>query len=91
MTDNKKTGRKTKITPELIESICEYISKGNYISTACKVVGIGESTYYDWLKRAEEGDNGIFGEFAEAAKQAEAKAEAEMVKVVRKAAVEKKE
>ena len=81
-----KSGRKTKLTPELIKRICDCVSKGNYISTACKTVGIGESTYYDWLKRAEEGDTGIFGEFAKAAKQAEAQAEAELLATVREAA-----
>jgi len=86
MASNKKTGRKTKLTPELIERICEFIVKGNYISTACKTVGISESTYYGWLKRAEEGDTGIFVQFAKAAKQAEAQAEAELLAIVREAA-----
>lgn len=57
--------RKTKYTKKLSEKICEIFASGNHtISDVCKMVGIAESTFYDWkssntefseaLKRVEE-------------------------------------
>lgn len=42
------------LTPELIERICEIISHGNYISTACEACGIWEATYSNWQRRGRE-------------------------------------
>lgn len=80
--EHKKIGRPTKLTQELQEKICDYIAKGNYAVTACNAVGISESTFYNWLERAEEEERngeGIYLEFMESIKRAEAIAEAEMV------------
>jgi len=30
------------------------IASGNYASTTCRLLGISESTWYDWLKRGKE-------------------------------------
>jgi len=52
-----KTGRKTKLTPELKEQIIKYIEAGNYAKVACQAVGISEFIYYYWKrqgKKAEE-------------------------------------
>ena len=45
--------RSSKLTPEVIDAICEGLEKGNYISTICKRLKIAEMTYYRWLKDAE--------------------------------------
>lgn len=47
------TGRRTILTPELQAEIITVISAGNYYSTACKYVGIPESTFYNWLSRGQ--------------------------------------
>ena len=48
-------GRKTKLNPELQEEIVKRIRAGNYIRVACQAVGISHTTYFDWLKKGEEG------------------------------------
>lgn len=65
---------KSKLTPELQDKIIKYIKAGSYIKEACKAVGIGESTYYDWLKWGKE-DKKPYSEFSELTKQAEATGE----------------
>lgn len=55
-----------KYTPELVEQLIKYIEAGNYNKTACEAVGLGESTFYEWMKEKPE--------FAESIKKAEAKA-----------------
>jgi len=90
-----KGGRPTKLTPELQERICEFIRGGNYFSTACFAVGLGETTFYKWMERGEEkkvGGEGVkvespFKEFREAIKKAEAEAEVERVARIREAGV----
>ena len=42
---------KTKLTPELQDEICKHIRDGNYAEVACALVGVGESTFYDWMRR----------------------------------------
>lgn len=44
-------GRKTKLTPELQNKICDAIRMGNYIETAAAYAGVNKTTLYDWLKR----------------------------------------
>jgi len=44
----------TKLTPELVEKICSYLEGGNYIETACNMCYIHKTTYFNWIKRAEE-------------------------------------
>ena len=54
--------RKTKLTDELSKKICAFIASGATNEDACKLTGIGESSFYDWIKR--------FPEFSEAVKKA---------------------
>lgn len=69
-------GRRTKLTPELIENAAKLIAGGNYASTVFQMLGIGESTWYEWLQRGREGKRkSIYTEFAEAIKKAEVAAE----------------
>jgi hypothetical protein len=46
----------TKLTPERHKIIVQLIREGNYIVRACDAVGIGRSTYEDWMRRAEADD-----------------------------------
>ena len=77
-------GRKSKLTPELQNSICKIIADGNYASTACAAVGLSEKSYYQWLDLAESG--GIYSAFSEAIKEAEAKAKQYLLNLVTVAA-----
>lgn len=90
----RKPGRPTKLTSKLQEKICEYIAAGNYLITACNVVGIHPNTLNLWLNRAEtEATNGggIYYEFMLAIKRAEAEAESKLAQFVRETAIDKKD
>ena len=71
--------RPRKDTPERIEKLLTYISEGLPLLTACKLVHIGETTFYRWRKEDEEFDGLV--------KEAQAIAEDEMTQVVRSAAL----
>ncbi len=51
-----KTGRKTKLTPELEEKLLKFLRAGNYIETSCRCAGLHKDTFYDWMKRGEKGE-----------------------------------
>ena len=78
-------GRKTKLTSELQTKICDIVSTGNYIETACQACGLTKQTYFNWLKWGEEGKIGINFDFFDAVKKAEAQAENELVETIKKA------
>lgn len=84
-------GRKTKLTPERHDKIVRLIAAGNYAVIASKASGIAEDTYYEWLNRGkndtENHKTSIFTRFSEAIHEAEAKAEADMVILIKTAAV----
>jgi hypothetical protein len=48
-----KGGRKSKLTPELIEKISQLIQLGNYVKVACAACGISETTYFNWVRDAQ--------------------------------------
>jgi transposase-like protein len=67
--------RKTKLTPELITQVCEYIRQGAYDYIACERVGISQSVFYLWLQQAEAEDaDPLLLEFLESVEQARAEA-----------------
>lgn len=58
------TGRKTKYNKAIVKRICDELATGkNSIEDVCKMVGIDDSTYYDWKNKKPE--------FSEAIKEAE--------------------
>jgi transposase len=73
---------KSKLTPELTAAVVEILREGNYADTAIAIVGIHKSTYYEWIKKGNEGVE-AFVAFAEAVEQASAEAEREALRVVR--------
>lgn len=89
---------KTKLTSELQEQLVKYIEAGNYIKDACNMVGICESTYYNWIERGEKAleleekekkipkSEKIYLEFLESIKKAKAKAVIRNVLIIQKAA-----
>ena len=50
-------GRKTKLTPEIQETICNWLKLGYYQEDAAVMAGIAPSTFYDWLKKGAEEDS----------------------------------
>jgi len=46
--------RPTKLTPQLIEEISNWLKLGYYQEDAATMVGISPSTYYEWMKRGEK-------------------------------------
>jgi len=42
--------RRTKLTHEAIDAICEGIEKGNYVNTILAKLNISEEAYYSWLR-----------------------------------------
>jgi len=49
-----KMARPTKLTPQLIEDITNWLKLGYYQEDAATMVGISPSTYYEWMKRGEK-------------------------------------
>jgi hypothetical protein len=73
-------GRKPKLLNTNTRNIIlDYISKGNYIKTACMAAGISEHTFYNWEERAEQynpdngtGEDYLYFQFFQEVKRAEA-------------------
>ena len=80
--------RPTKLTPELRERIVQAQKAGNYAEAACRAAGISSSTFYRWMERGEREERGIYRDFFEAIRRAEAEAEVHAVAVLRRAMAE---
>ncbi|MER6830882.1 hypothetical protein ABT352_33150 [Streptosporangium sp. NPDC000563] len=81
--ERTKTGRPLKLTPELQDKLCEHLSNGQYLTTACALTGVSKPTVYRWLEQAEDPDAPAeFRDFRDAVTRARAEAEAAMVEVV---------
>lgn len=63
----------SRITPELIEAICEDLEVAVPLKYAAEAQGLSESTVYEWLAKAKAG-NKRYTEFADRVKRAQAKA-----------------
>ena len=72
---NPVGGRPTKLTKELQQRVTQAIRVGMTYERACTVAGICFQTYRNWQLRGERDKSGIYFEFLEAVKKAEAEAE----------------
>lgn len=68
----RKPGRPTKLTSEVQQAICDALERGEVHVHAIEHGGIGETTYYEWLAKGEEGIK-PYAEFREATTRAEAR------------------
>jgi len=73
-------GRRTLLTPEVQEKICEHLRLGNFFEIACEAAGVSASTGYDWRRRGEgraknRPCNELYAAFVNAVNEAERKAE----------------
>ena len=75
----KVKGRKSKLTTELIERIFTQIENGRYQKVVARKCGVGESTIYAWMEKAEGGVGGQFQELMEAVINARAVAESRAI------------
>ena len=71
--------RNTTLTHSKIREITEHIKTGNFTVVACRLAGVSERTYYHWLERRKEPEDGIYSELYNAIKKAEAEREAALV------------
>jgi hypothetical protein len=81
-----RVGRKSKLTPELQETILGYIREGAFLDRACQLSGIGARTYHDWIERGEqdaaEGKDTEFSQFSHAATQARAQVQQVCISII---------
>lgn len=75
-----------EVTPELTQTICETVRRGNFLDTAGALVGISRSTLGTWLRRGAREETGEYAEFTRAVRLAQAEAEAEGVSAIQAAA-----
>ena len=78
----KVKGRKSKLTPELIDKISPEIEKISYQKVAASKCGVGESTFYPWKEKVEGGVGGQFQELLESVKNASAVAESRAIQTI---------
>lgn len=81
-------GRPEKLTPEVADRILSAIRAGNYVETAVAFAGLRKDTFYQWLRRGAEQPKGIYREFSDAVKKAQAESETGQVATIRKASLE---
>ena len=80
----KQVGRKSKLTPAVRKTIVGHIRAGNYIEVAARAAGVHVGTFYRWMEKGEAAKTGMYREFRDAVKDAEADAEAEMVASIKR-------
>ena len=80
--------RPSKLTPELQAEMEKLFATGCTIETACAMVGLGISTFHNWMVLGKEGGsgNGKYMEFWDVIKKAQAVPLTESIAIVRKAA-----
>lgn len=76
-----KKGRKLKLTKELVKKMVKLIRDGLFYKDVCKIVGIGETTFYRWMNFGERGIE-PFLEFRVLVQRATAKAIIDNVKII---------
>jgi hypothetical protein len=79
---NMKRGAKLKLDNDLIANLAGLIANGNYHAQACAMCRIGTTTFYRWLEKGEHERKGIYKDFWEAIKDAEARAEAVFIQQI---------
>jgi transposase len=78
-----RVGRPTKLTPELEAEFCALLLEGNYIETACALIGLSKDTVFNWLKKGARGEELEYEQFSLAVKSSLAAAEAADLRAIR--------
>lgn len=81
-----KRGRRSKLTDELCEAICQNIREGNTLKYSVQSQGITEQTFYNWMEKGEKSKSktGKFFEFFESIKKAREEGKNNLVKGIQK-------
>ena len=77
--------RRTKLTPEVQQSIVRTLRLGNSRKDSALYAGVSESTFYSWMDRGRRGEP-LYVEFLETVQKAESTACIKNVAVIQKAA-----
>ena len=65
-----------KLNKERIEKVRGHIAKGSTNKQACSLVGIDETTFYRWVAKGKTATSGLYRQFVDALRSAEAESEA---------------
>jgi transposase len=81
-----KSGKPSRLTPEVSAKIEQALRAGNYMETAAAYAGIPRSDLYAWLKRGREESSGIYFDFCKRCELAFAAAEIRDLALIAQAA-----
>lgn len=76
-----------RLTQELAEEFVSALLAGNYVSTACDVIGVSRKTFRHWISKGKKQRRGKYREFLLAIREALARGEAADVALVNAGAV----
>lgn len=79
-------GRPTKLTPQMQAKIVQALTAGNTRTAAVAYANVDYQTFLNWMERGNNARSGLFFDFFEAVKKAEADAEVRNVAIIQKAA-----
>lgn len=86
---------KCKLTPELTDKLVKLLDKGAFVNAGCDAVGITETTYYDWLSKAdkaiEDGREDKYTKFSESIKKAQGNGECKILQTILEICKDKKD
>lgn len=52
-------GRKSKLTPQLIDQLCRHLKTGTFDYAAAQAVGISKRTFYRWLEQGRQEEDAL--------------------------------
>jgi transposase len=81
-------GRPTKLDPERKKKLFNAIAAGNFIQPACDYAGVSYFTVRKWVQRGEREGKGIYWQFAQELKEAQARAEVSLTATIKNATVD---
>lgn len=79
-------GKQSIISKEIIDTVCQEISRGVPIEYSCMIAGISRASYYYWLNKAKEEDDdseSLYKYFEKKSKEARALAVASRIEQIR--------
>lgn len=78
--------RRSKLTPERQDRIVALIRSGNFDYIAAEASGINRATFYTWMAKGEAAQQGMYRNFHDAVKEAQALAEVDKIGIISSAA-----
>jgi transposase len=81
-----RTGRPTRLTPEVQETIVTVLKTGAYLETAAAFAGVSLEAVYAWMRRGKLKGRSIYKDFRQAVERASAEAEVKDLLVIDAAA-----